>query len=105
MANKEISLHDDVLLKESLLIVTTMVKNLYERVLEPEENDLVLLADEFPKIQLDKKTYTREKIKSVRNMLIEGKKEVKRLKGDIQDLSKLEDSIKESLAAWSYIYL
>ena len=99
MSDKEISLNDDVLLKESLLIITKMVKNLYERVLEPEESDLVLLADEFPKIQLDRKTYTREKIKSVRNMLIEGKKEVKRLKGDIQNLNELEDSIKESLAA------
>ena len=99
MADKEISLNDGVLLKESLLIITKMVKNLYERVLEPEESDLVLLADEFPKIQLDRKTYTREKIKSVRNMLIEGKKEVKRLKGDIQNLNELEDSIKESLAA------
>ena len=99
MADKEISLNEDVLLKESLLIVTKMVKNLYERVLEPEENDLILLADEFPKIQLEKKTYTREKIKSVRNMLIEGKKEVKKLKGDIQNLTELEESIKESLAA------
>ena len=99
MANKEISMDNNILLKKSLLIIVDKVKKLHRRVLEPKEDGLISLADHFSNIQLDKKTYPKQRIKAFRDLIIEEKKEIKQLNGDIQYLNELEESIKESLAA------
>ena len=98
MTDKKTSMNKRLLLKEALLIIINKVRKLHKRVLEPKEDGLISLADHFSNIQLDKKIYPKQRIKAFRDLIIKEKKEIKQLKGDIQYLNELEESIKESLA-------